>query len=302
MTQKPRLSVVIPTYNRPVLLARLLDSLANQDIEPEQFLVLVVSDGSTDHTQSYLKSFCETHASFTWYTQPNQGPASARNFGLARIDTDYVAFTDDDCIADPGWVRSVLRLFDEQPSLLGMEGRTITIREQMTPFTHYVEGDGDCFASCNVAYRRQELIDLEGFDTRFFYGNEDVDLAWRMMKKGHVVFNDRMVIVHPPVPRSFFKFVRHPETYGVEILLYQNHPERYVQTKKHTPLYVIFLSIGLRYLPGQIKSCFRMSSANPLLFFEAVIALLMQRIWLIGLAPRFLAMYLGLIKRNRSYV
>lgn len=302
MPVKPPLCVVIPTYNRPALLARLLESLAGQDVPADQFDVLVVSDGSTDHTDAYLESFCQSHPNFRWLVQKNQGPAAARNFGLAQTMSDYVAFTDDDCLAAPDWVRETLKRFYEHPDILGMEGKTVTNHEQRTPFTHYVEGNGACYASCNVAYRRQALIELGGFDTRFYYGNEDVDLAWRMMQRGPVVFNERMVIVHPPVPRSFFKFIRHPETYGVEIILYQNHPERYLQTKKHNPLHVIFISIGLRYLPGQIRSSLRMSGRRPLVFLKALTGLALQRVWLLCLAPRMLAMYFGVIRKNRSYV
>lgn len=302
MPVKPPLCVVIPTYNRPALLARLLESLAGQNVSPDQFDVLVVSDGSTDHTHAFLETFCQSHPNFHWFVQKNQGPAAARNFGLEQATSDYVAFTDDDCIADANWVREILERFHDQPDILGMEGKTVTNHEQRTPFTHYVEGNGECYASCNVAYRRQALIELGGFDTRFYYGNEDVDLAWRMMQRGRVVFNERMVIVHPPVPRSFLKFIRHPETYGVEIILYQNHPERYLKTKKHHPLHVIFISIGLRYLPGQIISSLHMSGRRPLVFLKALTGLALQRVWLLCLAPRMLAMYFGLIRKNQSYV
>ncbi|MBM3262392.1 MAG: glycosyltransferase family 2 protein [candidate division Zixibacteria bacterium] len=302
MPSLPALCVVIPTYNRPAFLARLLESLADQDVAPDHFEVLVVSDGSTDHTHEYLEAFCCTHTNFRWMVQKNQGPAAARNTGLAVATTDCIAFTDDDCIAAPDWVRHILRCFKEQPDVLGMEGKTVTQHELRTPFTHYVEGNGECYASCNVAYRRQALTELGGFDTRFFYGNEDVDLAWRMMQRGRMVFNEKMVILHPPVPRSFLKFVRHPETYGVEILLYRNHPQRYLQTKKHNPLHVIFISIGLRYLPGQIASSLRMSGRRPVEFVNALAGLALQRVWLLCLAPRMLALYFGVIKKNRSYV
>lgn len=297
-----RLSVVIPTYNRPRLLKRTLDSLVAQDAPRGSFEVIVVSDGSTDDTHVFLEAFCSQHTAFRWYAQQNQGPSAARNHGFRKAEGDIVAFTDDDCEADPGWVREIIRLFGERPDILGVEGKTVTIQEQVTPFTHQIEGNGECYASCNVAYLRQALLDIGGFDPRFFYGNEDVDIAWRMMQRGPVVFDERMIIIHPPVSRSFLKFIREPETYGVEILLYQRHPERYKQVKKHNPLHVIFVSIGLRYLPRELRRSFRLVAGNPLQFVKVTAGLVLRRVWLLLVAPRLLAMYLGLIKQNRSYV
>lgn len=296
-----RLSIVIPTYNRPRLLARLLESLTVQDAPAGSFDALVVSDGSTEQTHAFLEDFCRRRPGFAWCAQPNRGPAAARNYGLARVSGEIVAFTDDDCLADRGWVREVLRTFEERPEVLGVEGKTVTIHDQVTPFTHQIVGSGGCYASCNVAYRRRELVEVGGFDESFFYGNEDVDVAWRLMQRGPVVYNDRMVIVHPPVPRSFLRFIRQSETYGVEILLYRRHPERYRAVKKYNPLHVIFISIGLRYLPRELKQNLRMVMGNPVLAAKVVAGLLLQRFWLLLVAPRLLAMYLGLIKQNRAY-
>jgi glycosyltransferase involved in cell wall biosynthesis len=299
---KPQLSVVIPTYNRLHLLKRTLASLLTQDIAPESFEVLVVSDGSTDDTHDYLNTFCQKHPFSKWTMQQNQGPSSARNFGLSQVKSPLIAFTDDDCLADPGWIQSILDMFNTQPNILGMEGKTVTIPEETTPLTHQLEGSGQCYATANVAYRREALQEVAGFDPAFFYGNEDVDVAWRVMEQGPVVYNEHMVIIHPPLPRTLYKFIRKPETYGVEILLYKKHPERYLQQKHHKPLYVIYSSIGIRYLPQELGQCMPLVLKRPVLAFKSIIGLLMQRVWLILLVPRFLSMYFGIIKRNQTYV
>ena len=234
--------------------------------------------------------------------QENQGPAAARNFGLEHATGEIVACTDDDCLADPGWIREIIRMFDERPGILGVEGQTVTIEDQLTPFTHQVQGSGECYASCNVAYLRATLVEIGGFDRSFFYGNEDVDVAWRMMYLGEVIYNERMVITHPPIPLTFMKFVRNPETYGVEILLYQRHPVKYKKVKKHNPLHVIFISMGLRYLPREIERSGLLVKDLPLLRVKTIAGLLLKRIWLLLAAPRLLAMYFGVIKENKTYV
>jgi len=299
---KPRVSVVIPTYNRPHFLAKLLESLVAQKDVSGLYEVIVVSDGSTDGTHELLSGFCDKHPVFRYVVQENQGPAAARNFGLEHATGEIVAYTDDDCLADPGWVQEIIRMFDERPGIVGMEGQTVTIEDQFTPFTHQVQGSGECYASCNVAYLRETLAQIGGFDRSFFYGNEDVDVAWRMMCLGEVIYNERMVIIHPPIPLSFMKFVRIPETYGVEILLYQRHPAKYKKVKKHNPLHVIFISLGLRYLPREIARSGRLAAGSPLLRGKTIAGLLFKRIWLLLQAPRLLAMYFGIIRENKTYV
>ena len=302
MTPMPRVSVVIPTYNRPHLLKKLLDSLARQTAPLSTYEVIVVSDGSTDGTHDYLDGFCAEHQLFRYVVQKNQGPAAARNLGLELANGKYVAFTDDDCVASPEWVAEVSRYLDENEDVLGMEGQTVTIDNEVTPFTHQILGSGECYASCNVAYRRDAIRKAGGFDRSFFYGNEDVDVAWRVMGMGRVVYNENMVIIHPPIPLTFMKFVRVPETYGVEILLYKRHPDKYLERKKHNPLYVVFLSIGIRYLPGEVVRFLRMATGKPAMQLKVIAGLLMRRFWLLLVAPRLLAMYYGLVKENKSYV
>lgn len=297
-----RVSVITPTYNRPHLLKKLLDSLVQQGVSAESYEVIVVSDGSTDGTHAFLDAYCSELPTFRYIVQENQGPAAARNCGLEAAKGEIIAYTDDDCVAAPNWIEEIAELFDARPDVIGMEGQTVTIDDQVTPFTHQVVGSGECYASCNAAYRREPLREIGGFDRSFFYGNEDVDVAWRIMKLGTVVYNERMVIIHPPIPLTFMKFVRVPETYGVEILLHKRHPEKYRAVKKHNPLYVVFLSIGLRYLPGEIIRFGRMCAGMPGLWLKTMAGLLVRRVWLLLVAPRLLAMYCGLVKENKSYV
>src|SRR3954447_12678138 len=104
----PRLSVVIPSYNRRAALARCLAALAVQTAEPSAFEVVVVLDGSTDGSDALLAGLDPPHA-LRFETQPNRGVAAARNRGIALAAAPLVLFLDDDIVAGPGLVEGHLR-------------------------------------------------------------------------------------------------------------------------------------------------------------------------------------------------
>jgi glycosyltransferase involved in cell wall biosynthesis len=85
MSAGPACSVLIPTYNRAELLRRTLDSLVRQDLPATRFEVLVIDDGSSDHTAELARSYSDRLA-LRYFFQPDEGwrVAQARNVGLAH--------------------------------------------------------------------------------------------------------------------------------------------------------------------------------------------------------------------------
>src|SRR5690349_12686793 len=91
----PRVSVVVPTFNRRASLHRLLMALSAQTYPTEQFEVIVVDDGSTDGTDQLLASLITPYA-LQVIRQANGGPAVARNRGVASAHGALIVFLDDD--------------------------------------------------------------------------------------------------------------------------------------------------------------------------------------------------------------
>jgi glycosyltransferase involved in cell wall biosynthesis len=88
----PKVSVIIPTYNRQDMVGEAVQSVLNQtehDLE-----VIVVDDGSIDNTRSAIESLNDHRVRYFYKT--NGGPASARNFGLNKANGEFVAFLDHD--------------------------------------------------------------------------------------------------------------------------------------------------------------------------------------------------------------
>jgi glycosyltransferase involved in cell wall biosynthesis len=88
---RPRIGVVVPTYNRADLLHRAIVSILDQRSPPDE--IVVVDDGSADDTEAVVRSF---GGAITYRHQSNRGVAAARNAGVSALSTTYVAFLDDD--------------------------------------------------------------------------------------------------------------------------------------------------------------------------------------------------------------
>ncbi len=200
--ERPFLSVIIPTRNRSALLARLLDSLAG--LRYPRWEVIVVDDGSTDGTATVAERYRTGGLPLTYLYQPWSKMGAARNLGLKHARGTIAAFTDDDCVADPGWLDAMAAAFARHPEAAGVQGKTVTDHAAMTPFTRQVEQleGGQPYRTCNIAYPVTLLRMLGGFDTRLIRG-EDVVMGMRALEHGPIVFVPDAVVIHPPRPKEW---------------------------------------------------------------------------------------------------
>lgn len=194
---KPDVSVVVATHNRAGQLRELLDSLRGQTLPREQFEVVIVDDGSTDSTAELLRSE-EARDELRLKVirrERSAGPATARDQGWRAAGGELIAFTDDDCVADPGWLEAGIGACAERPGHM-VQGRTEPPPgelESLGPWTRpfvrvlNVPEPDPGFQTCNIFYSRSLLERVDGFDTEAFGrepGGEDSDLAWRAIAAG----------------------------------------------------------------------------------------------------------------------
>ena len=90
----PRVSVIVPTFDRSVLVRRAIDSVLAQD-EPSVEIV-VIDDGSTDDTQDRLRELAGRDGRIVYRRQARGGVVSARNHGLSVASGAHIAFLDSD--------------------------------------------------------------------------------------------------------------------------------------------------------------------------------------------------------------
>ncbi|RDI96265.1 glycosyltransferase [Meiothermus sp. QL-1] len=190
----PLFSVVIPTHNRAPLLRRTLEAFLRQ--EGPTFELIVVDDGSVDATAALLESFRDPRLRVV--RQPNRGLALARNAGAARAAGDFVLFSDDDMVPEPGFLQAHLELHRRYPSAAVVSRSYIPESLGQAPFTRFwraqteagVRGKGDgallgwggfWFASLSLP---RVLLPPEPFACFQEYGWEEHELGWRLWQKG----------------------------------------------------------------------------------------------------------------------
>ena len=222
----PRLTVVVPTHDRPDLLARLLAALEAQSLGPEAFEVCVVDDGSKQPVGD-LSRF-DLRLRVLRHNDP-RGPAAARNTGWRAALGDLVAFTDDDCRPSPGWLEELLRAwggFDERV----VQGRTEPDqRDRIRPLSRTMEvtRPTGLYETCNIAYSRRLLERIGGFDERFRRAcGEDVDLGLRATRAGvELAYSPRALVHHAVHQPSLASMVRHARIWSDAVLALKLYPE-----------------------------------------------------------------------------
>jgi GT2 family glycosyltransferase len=221
------IAVVVATHDRAGLLPRLVDALARQDLTTP-FEVVVVDDGSTDDTPAVLAALAGRHDWLRVVRQPvNRGPAAARNQGWRTARAPFVAFTDDDCVPEPAWLRL---LAAGLVSADVVQGRTEGDPAQLSrhgPFGHTMTvRAGGSYETCNIAYRRAALERTGGFDEDFVlpYG-EDTDLGLRVVDQGgRMAFCPDALVHHDVEPSDFTRYLRQRARRADFVLAVRRHP------------------------------------------------------------------------------
>ena len=186
----PEVAVVVATRNRWAGLARLVAALEAQTVPPDRYEVVVVDDGSTDDTPAVLADLASrTPLALRVLRLPARaGAAAARNRGWRATTAPLVAFTDDDCVPDPGWIAAGRDALAAGAGVV--VGRTLPPPDQAalgaTPFSAVLDVSSERFMeTCNVFYRRADLAAVGGFDERFRRpSGEDTELGLRVLGLG----------------------------------------------------------------------------------------------------------------------
>jgi glycosyltransferase involved in cell wall biosynthesis len=216
----PFFSVIIPTYNRAGLLQRTLDAVLAQSFP--DYEVIVVDDGSSDHTKTVVQSLADRAAVPVHYVhQSNRGPAAARNHGLRLARGVWIAFTDDDTVPQAHWLRAFADAIAEHPDWVGGEGMTVC--PDPDPLGHWVENlRGGQYITANMTYRASTLREVGGLDERFpFPKCEDTELAWRCLGAGPIGFCPSALVLHPNREQSWLAGLRQARYELSEFHLYR---------------------------------------------------------------------------------
>jgi glycosyltransferase involved in cell wall biosynthesis len=206
------LSVVICTYNRASYLEPALNSLTAQTLPTDRYEIVIIDDGSSDSTKEVVGRF-DRKLPVKYFYQENAGLAAAKNLGIDRSKGDILFFFDDDDVASPRLLEEHMRSHGKYPGdnyavlnyTTWAPGLTVTalmkfIAEigcylfsyprikngDIVDYTYFWGGRSSC---------KRSFLDQNGkFDPIFRFGCEDIELGYRLSKKGlRVVYNARAI-------------------------------------------------------------------------------------------------------------
>ncbi|MCL4487938.1 MAG: glycosyltransferase [Chloroflexi bacterium] len=223
---RPFFSVLIPTYERQELLARVLEGLRSQTYR--DFEVIVV-----DQSQEPWKGYAAYSDLDLFYVHTDvRGVVNARNSAAGAARGNVLAFTDDDCQPLPDWLASAARYFARR-GVVGVEGLILSDRRDDPNYRAVTNSgfEGRGFMTANFFLRRETFMALDGFDDRFDHPHfrEDTDLGWRALECGEIPFGRDVRVYHPPHLRDVER-ESHAERnrfFEKDALLLAKHPERY---------------------------------------------------------------------------
>ncbi len=253
----PRVTVAVSTYGRAALLPRLFAALEAQ--APAAFEVVVLDDASPDDTWETLHALAAASPLDVRLLrhETNRGPAAGRNAAWRAARADVVAFTDDDCVPQPGWLAAGLAALGDARRVV--VGRTVPNPEQAAnhgPFSRTLRvEDARFFQTANVFYRRADLAAAGGFDERFTKaGGEDTDLGLRVVANGaEAVFAPDAEVWHDVRPSDFRAACREAGKWVDLPLVVRRHPavrrtlayKRVFWKRSHATLLLVVLGVAL---------------------------------------------------------
>lgn len=204
---RERLGVVVLTHNRVQELARTLTQLLAL---PEQPQIVVVDNASPDATREMvIHDFPQVRL---LALARNIG-AAARNAGVAALETDYVAFCDDDTWWDAGMLEKAADLLDAYPQVAILSARVLVGPEQREDPACGVMAASPLpsaglpgpallgFLAGAAVVRRSAFLQVGGYEPRFFLGGEEALLTLDLVMHGwRVVYAAQLTVHHYPSP------------------------------------------------------------------------------------------------------
>ena len=220
-------AVIIPCYNSEKNIDSALQSLADQEVLPDE--IILIDNGSTDNTIKKIDGFIKVHPALNiiFTKESKKGPAAARNRGINVSVSDVLAFMDSDCLAEKDWVKNIKELF-RNDSVMAVGGVT-RIYKPVNPveklqaidelYSNKVHNkgkirksnflQGDFPVTNNAAYRANPIKMLGGFDENYGYPyGEDAELYLRLVEKlkpsdGVLLQQEQVKMWHRP-RKTFF--------------------------------------------------------------------------------------------------
>lgn len=206
---KPKLSVIICCYGGEETIEAALISLLKQDISNDEFEVIIVDDGSKDNSSQIISNFLkekinpDLDPTYRYFRKKNEGLSLARNYGIDKSNADLVVFIDEDALAYPNYVSTIIEHFNHNPEVNCLGGEIELYNDDLkfariiqdSIFSLYMK-DSRSIIGTNMAYRKSFLLEVGKFQPEFTYRGDETALFAKskdLLVKGR---NAKMKVKH----------------------------------------------------------------------------------------------------------
>lgn len=301
-------TVVIPVYNAASTLERCLQALAAQTLMPKQ--IIVADNGSGDDSAAIVRGWMEHTPALPLHliAVDRRGAAAARNAAVQQADSDWIAFTDSDCLPEPNWIANGMALVaadderivalagpargslegDAAARLLGLTTLSASQSEEICSDAGPTGMRG--FAAANLWVRRRSILEIGGFDETLTVAGEDMDLCARLYAAGgRLHFSPALSVRHihaTGVASMWRKAVQYGQAHAS---LFRRHGR--------AGIYIELPLLGQLRMPCRCYLWCNLSSAEKKLLLLLILGLYAHA-WL-WLVPAYI-IWLGLLLRRRA--
>jgi GT2 family glycosyltransferase len=185
----PKVSVVVCAYNEAGTIDECLTSL--DGLTYPDFEIILINDGSRDATSVIARQ----HPAVKVIDIDNGGLSAARNIGLEQATGEIVAYTDGDVRVDPDWLTFLVQPFITS-DVVGAGGPNVVPNDDPPMAQCIARAPGspaqvliddriaEHVPGCNMAFRRDALLAVGGFNPIYLRAGDDVDICWRLQARG----------------------------------------------------------------------------------------------------------------------
>ncbi len=226
-------SIIVPTYARPEKLTACLQSFAKLEYSRNRFQVIVINDSNEISVETTIAPF-QNQLNLVLISQPNSGPATARNTGAFVAKGKFLVFTDDDCTVASDWLQTLEIQFKKTPDCL-IGGRTInalpnniysTASQQLIDYlySYYnaIRNQAKFFTSNNFALTANSFQKIGGFDKNFsLAAGEDREFCDRWLNSNYSAVYASEIVVYHSHQLTLYKFWKQQFNYGRGAFLFQ---------------------------------------------------------------------------------
>ena len=257
----PRVSIIIPTYNRVKMLEKSIESVFAQSYKDWE--LIIIDDASTDETEERMKQLSSREKSVRYMRIPKivgKGISEYLNIGLRNSKGEYIARIDDDdfwCHKDK--LKMQVEFLDENPEYVVVGGGVILVDENGTELFRYLKKETDeeirrfalfsnPFTHATVMFRKETAIKLGGY--RIMKHVEDMELWLRMGKVGKL-YNMKEYFITYMTAGQNKSFLQQRENSRTVVDVVKMHGKHYPNFRKAYTLNYIQYSYS--FLPVFIK-------------------------------------------------